>query len=135
MRFLQGLTCTLQRLGAGQANTRSASHAHDYWLLAYLIYSREGMHDDCILGQNLHGVVVYDVLASSLLVLLWPILQGSEGRSHLERGAAVLPSEQSQRPIQGSFCCCRDDTAKIVCGCRLAFCWCCDLCFWLPAYI
>ena len=37
--------------------------------------------------------------------------------------------------IQGSFCCCRDNTAKNVCACKLPFCWCCDLYFWLPACI
>ena len=78
----------LQRLGAGQASSRSASNAHDDWLQAYLVHPREGMHDDCTFGQDLHSVFVYDVLASSLLVLLRPILQGSEGRSHLETGAA-----------------------------------------------
>ena len=42
---------------------------------AYLIHTRERMHDDGLLGQDLQGLIVDDVLALGQVIVLWPILE------------------------------------------------------------
>ncbi len=47
----------------------------------HLINTRKRVHDDSILPQNLHRVLVDDILPSRLLIVLWSVLHSRKARN------------------------------------------------------
>ena len=91
------MACTRKQPGRVRARV---SRARAWLQQAHFVDARQGVHDDGVLGQYGHGLVVDDVLAAGLLVVVRPVLHLihlCSGTESLGRAQMMLPCTAQPR--------------------------------------